>query len=91
MAERYAIFPLDRSILAIDVTEIEPGIRISPLGGETNMVRARRFHRWRNAAAFFAKKGTQPDELEKAWTLVTKGMIAELTIKRRDGEVDDGD
>jgi len=80
MVERYAIFRLDQSILAIDISEVGPPPAICPAGGELNMVRVLRFHRWRNAEAFFATEGAKPEELNKAWVLVSKEMVAILTI-----------
>jgi hypothetical protein len=80
MAQHFVIFLHRQAILAVDVTEVDPTVRLSPPGGELQTVLSLRFHRWKSAAEFFAEKGARPDEVEKAWTLDNRKMIAELTI-----------
>ncbi len=80
MIARFLIYPLNHTILAVDVTEIGLPTGIYPPDGELKMLPSLRFHNWRYAEAYFLKKGARPDIIAKISALVAKGSIAELTI-----------
>jgi hypothetical protein len=80
MIPRFVIYPLNHTILVLDVTEIGLPTGIYPPEGELKMVPSIRFHNWRYAEAFFVTRGARQEELEKLSALVKRGMIAVLTI-----------
>ena len=80
MIARFIIYPLNHTILAVDITEIGLPAGIYPPEGELKMVPSLRFHNWRFAELYFLKKGADADVLEKLSKLISKGSITELTI-----------
>jgi hypothetical protein len=80
MIARFIIYPLNHTILAIDVSEIGLPSGIYPPDGDLKMVPSLRFHNWRFAEAYFLKKGAKAEVISKISALVDKGSMAELTI-----------
>lgn len=80
MIARFIIYPLNHTILAVDVIEIGLPAGIYPPEGELKMVPTLRFHNWNFAENYFLKKGAPLDELRKLFILVAKGALTVLTI-----------
>ena len=80
MIARFIVYPLNHTILAVDVTEIGLPVGIYPPDGELKMVPSLRFHNWRFAENYFLKKGAHTEDLQKVSLLVAKGAITALTI-----------
>lgn len=80
MIPRFVLYPLNHTVLVIDVTEIGLPKGVYPPEGELKMVPTLRFHNWKFAEQFFLNKGARAEELSKLSRLVDKGAIAVLTI-----------
>jgi len=80
MILRYVIYPLNHTILVVDVSEIGMPVEIYPHEGVLKMVPSIRFQTWRHAEEFFVRKGAQKEMLAELSALVGKGTIAGLTI-----------
>lgn len=80
MIARFIIYPLNHTILTVDITEIGLPVGVYPPEGELKMVPSLRFHNWSHAESYFLQKGARADELRKLSLLVTKGAPTVLTI-----------
>lgn len=80
MTARYIIYPLNHTILAVDITGIGLPEGIYPPEGKLKMVPSFRFHNWVAAKSFFLTKGARVDVIEKLSPLIDKGGMTVLTI-----------
>jgi hypothetical protein len=83
MLARFIIYPLNHTILVVDISEIGLPKDVYPTEGELKMVPSIQFQSWRFAEAYFLKKGANVEVLNKVSESVTKGSIAALTIPER--------
>jgi hypothetical protein len=83
LIQRFVIYPLNYTILLIDISEIGLPSGIYPPEGDPKLVHSLRFHNGTFAEQFLLKKGADAHELEKVFALVAKGSIAVLTIPER--------
>lgn len=80
MISRFLIYPLNHTVLVVDLSEIGLPKGLYPPEGDLKMIASYRFHNRSYAERFLAAKGANPEELQKTLSRVDKGMIQVLTI-----------